>query len=379
MDTMQAMGQLVSSHETDSDLNLSQNECRVLHSLVKWPDLSDQAIHSKIGMKKSTFSSIKTRLKENDYFSRYFIPNFPKIGFEMLHVMFGQLNRFTTYEERMRIASDTIKSFKEDFLVVSESNMAFNLSISQNYTEYAKNLEEFHLLYSENKFLSKEGMHAHTYPFELSRFHSFLDYESLLAKSFGFVSETYENRISIPKGKVIPVKLSRAERKVLAGLVKHPEETDTLIADEVGVSRNTVANAKRKFLKEGICFTRIIPNMKKLGFENLVFSFRKFNPRISESQRAEAVELVRNLLNPIMYIGKNLDGFVISAHTSIEEYEKANEELMSFYMKQEYIVDDPVEYKMSINDMNYIKELDFLPITLKILGLDPTLPIIDQK
>ena len=49
---------------------LSQNEARVLHSLVKWPNLTDQAIHSEIGMKKSTFSSIKTRLKENGYYNR---------------------------------------------------------------------------------------------------------------------------------------------------------------------------------------------------------------------------------------------------------------------------------------------------------------------
>lgn len=358
---------------------LSQNEARVLHSLVKWPDLTDQAIHSQIGMKKSTFSSIKTRLKEDDYYRRYFIPNFPMIGSELFLIMFGQLNRFTSFEERMRIAGDLVKSFTEDFYVISESNKAFNLSISQNLTEYLKNQQKFMQVYSENKFLSKEGMVTVPYPFEISRVLSFLDYESLLAKLFGFASDPYEARPVIPTGKVKKIKLTRAERKVLAGLVKFPDETDTLIADEVGVSRNTVANAKRKFLKKGVCFPRVVPNLDKLGLKILVFTYRKFNPKITIDQRKDASELVRKLIAPHFYCSKNLDGFLISAHTSFEEYNSAHDEITQYYLKNEYIFEEPITYQISIPDMKIIKELDFLPLTLKILGFDPHKPIKDQK
>ncbi|MHA2032420.1 MAG: hypothetical protein ACW99Q_23850 [Candidatus Kariarchaeaceae archaeon] len=358
---------------------LSQNEARVLHSLVRWPDLTDQAIHSEIGMKKSTFSSIKTRLKEQNYYNRLFVPNFPKIGFELLLVMFGQLNRFTSYDERMRIAGDTVKSFTEDFYGVSESNKSFTISVSENYTEYAKNLQTFLALYAENKFLSKEGMATKVYPFELSRIYSFLDYESLLAKNFGFISEAYEERETIPFGPTKIAKLSRAERKVLAGLVKYPEETDTLIAEEVGVSRNTVANAKRKFLKEGICFTRVVPNLEKLGLNVLVYTYRKFNPRITMDQRNDATELVRKLFSPHFYVSKNLDGFIVSAHNSLDEFNKSYDELMSYYMKHEYILDEPTSYQMTIPSMNTTKPLNFLPITLKVLGFDPKLPLSEQK
>ncbi|MHA2172999.1 MAG: hypothetical protein ACXAB7_24345, partial [Candidatus Kariarchaeaceae archaeon] len=159
---MSSFGRTIAKSKTETDL--SQNEARVLHSLVKWPNLTDQAIHSQIGMKKSTFSSIKTRLKDHNYYKRFFVPNFPLVGFEMLMVMHGQLNRFTTFEERMRIAKNLLESFVEDFHVVSESNKAFNLSVTQNYTEYAKNQEKFFHLYSENKFLSKKGMETIAYP-----------------------------------------------------------------------------------------------------------------------------------------------------------------------------------------------------------------------
>ncbi len=365
--------------EIDPIYDLSQNEARVLHSLVKWPEETDQAIHSQINMKKSTFSSIKTRLKEQGYYERYYIPNFPKIGFELFMVMFGELNRFTSLEERMRIAGDTIQGFVEDFQVVSESNKAFNLSVSKNYTEYSRNLEKFFQIYAENKFLSKEGMHIKAFPFALSRVYAFLDYESLLAKLFGFKSQPYEERKIIPTGDCSIVKLTKAERKVLVGLVKHPDETDTLIADEVGVSRNTVANAKRKFIKKQICFPRVVPNIDKLGYKLMAFNYRKFNPKISLEARTEAVEKTRELISPHFYLSKNLDGFMISAHQDYESYNSTYDDLMRWYARKEYILEEPINYNFSIEDMMEIKPVNFLPLIMKILDFDPDVPLIDQK
>ena len=289
---------IMQTFDQDGDVgltDLSQNEARVLHSLVRWPDLTDQAIHSEIGMKKSTFSSIKTRLKEQNYYTHLFVPNFPKIGFELMLVMFGQLNRFTTYEERMRIAGDTVKSFTEDFYGLSESNKSFTLSVSENYTEYAKNLQKFLSLYAENKFLSKEGMITRTYPFELSRIYSFLDYESLLAKNFGFISEEYEKRITIPTGPTKVAKLSRAERKVLAGLVKYPEETDTLIADEVGHSQRRIAH---------------VDDSTGLEIHSKLVAMVRSHPRIRILEYHSAIDLV--------HVNEQVAGayFVLASETS---------------------------------------------------------------
>lgn len=356
--------------ENEPLLDLSQNEARVLHSLVKWPDLADNEIHSRIGMKKSTFSSIKNRLKEQGYFKRFYVPNFPKLGFELTMILFGQLNRFSSFEERERIAGELLRSFKEDFYQVSEANKTFHLSVSDNYSEYSKNLQKFFRVYSENRFLSKEGLENIAFPFEISRIKSFLDYESLLAKLFGFAAEAYEDRPSISNGRVKKVKLTKAQRKVLIGLIKYPDETDTLIADEVGVSRNTVANAKRKFLKKQILLPRVVPNIEKLGMKILAFTYRKFNPKISMEDRAEASELVRQTLAPHFYISKNLDGYLISAHSSFEEYNSAYDELMKYYLKKEYILDEPINFQISIPDMHLTREYEFLDLVMKKLEFD---------
>ncbi len=361
----------MSSTNFSTDIDLSQNEARVLHSIIKMPNYSDQVIHGAIAMKKSTFSSIKTRLKEQNYYSRYFVPNFPKIGFELLLLTHGRLNQFSTFEERMRVAGDMFKSFTEDFHVVSEANQKYGLSISQNLTEYMKNHEKFLSLYQQNNFFGRQSIKSVAFPFEISRIHSFMDFESLVAEMFGFASEPYDTRKIIPTGKTKVVKLTRAEKKVLVGLVKYPEESDTLIANNIEVSRNTVANAKRKFLNNNICFPRVVPNFIKLGLNILNFTYRKFNTKLTETERKEAVEKVRELFAPFMFVSNDIEGFYISAHISMEDYKRSNDELMEFYQKKDYLLEDPVSYQLDISKMHFLKFFDFLPITLKIFGFDP--------
>jgi DNA-binding Lrp family transcriptional regulator len=221
-------------------------------------------------------------------------------------------------------------------------------------------------------------MVTEAFPFEITRVRSFMNYEALVARLFGFASLPYNADLIIPTGNIEKVKLSRAERKVLAGLVKYPEESDTFIAESVGVSRNTVANAKKKFLDQKICFPKVVPNLENLGLKLLVFTHRKFNARTTMAQREEAAELVRKLISPHFYVSKNLDGFLLSAHTSFEEYNRAFDEVMRYYLKNDYILDEPTTYHISLASMSTIKEYEFLALSLKQLGFDPSKSIAEQ-
>ena len=89
--------------------------------------------------------------------------------------------------------------------------------------------------------------------------------------------------------------------------------------------------------------------------------------------------MTRKHLAPHFFVSKNLDGFIVSAHQDEKSYDEAYDEMARFYSKIEYFTDDPLVYKMKISDINVIKDLDFLPITIKILGFDPDVPIKDQK
>jgi len=358
---------------------LSQNEARVLHSLIKWPELPDNEIHGHIGMKKSTFSSIKNRLKESGYYRRYFVPNFPHLGLELSFIHFGELNRYSNFEEQDRVAGKLIRGFVEDIFQLSENNQFLAISVAENYSEYCKNFQQFYKIYMENNFLNRTGLDLIAFPFETSKMNAFLDFESLVASQFGFASVPYSDRISISHGKVEHLKLTKAHRKVMMGLVKYPDETDTLIAEEVGVSRNTVANAKERFMESEILIPRVVPNLSKLGFKILIFQYLKFNPKNSHEIREEENQMIRRCINPFFYVTKKLAGYTLSAHTSREEFEKCSLELKKFYSQTEYLLEPPTVIPIPLDTVHITRDYGFVELLGKILGFDPIVRIMDQE
>ena len=71
---------------------LSTNERVVLLGLIKFPDLNDRQITEKVGLKLSTFTAIKNRLKKNDYFQTVRHPNMSILGSELMFVLFANLS-----------------------------------------------------------------------------------------------------------------------------------------------------------------------------------------------------------------------------------------------------------------------------------------------
>ncbi len=344
--------------------NLSKNETKVLYSLLKYPGEKDQEIHERIGMKKSTFSSIKLRLQKRGIFRVIHVPVFPRLGFELFISMYGQLNRLTTIEERMKIARGMLEKFAEDFYIASESNRAFNLAISENYTEYDKNYNRFMQLYSLNNFLAEQGMTIVPFPFETSSFHTFMDFKPLLDRVLG-LEPTYDKELAIPREPKREPSFSVAEAKVYLGLIRFPGRPDTYIAKKMNVSRNTVASAKRRFIEEGYITPKIIPNLSALGMKLLVFIHKHFNPGSTVEDRVEATELVKRELTPFLYVSKNLDGIIITAFRDFLDFNETWGRVMKIFLKRDYIREEPVVYTLSIPDLTEIKSYDFLHLIEK--------------
>ena len=72
------------SLQNDEQINLKSNEQKVLYGLIAFPSQKDTDICTKLGMRKSTFSTIKTRLEEQKLFRRVMLPGFPRINAELL-------------------------------------------------------------------------------------------------------------------------------------------------------------------------------------------------------------------------------------------------------------------------------------------------------
>jgi hypothetical protein len=133
----------------------------------------------------------------------------------------------------------------------------------------------------------------------------------------------------------------------------------------MNVSRNTVASAKKKFLEEKLLYPKIIPNLKSLGYNLLVFIHKKFNPGSTVEDRVEATELVKKELTPFIYVSKDLEGIIVTAFRDYLDFNRTWGNVLKIFLKRDYIREEPLVYTLSIPNMTVIKSFDFLQLIEK--------------
>ena len=95
-------------------------------------------------------------------------------------------------------------------------------------------------------------------------------------------------------------------------------------------------------------------------------------------QKREIAENIREIMAPHFYVTKSLDGVSLSAHINDEHYNKAEDELSEYLMKNDFLAEDHVSFKLNIEEMDLIKEYNFLPLVMKRLGFKTSTSISDQ-
>jgi hypothetical protein len=312
---------------------------------------------------------IKKRLYEKGYYNTIRIPNFPLMGFELFKVSYGNLNRTTAIEQRLGIAREMFDNLKEFVIVLSESNQAINIAVSKNYTEYEKGIEQFIKLYSEHNYIGDEGFNYVGFPFEISSIYRYFDYAPLLKIHFGLEIDEEHNGFEIRSEKPRIVEMTNIEKSIYHGLIKYPELSDTALADKINSSRNTIAKLKRKFFDEDLLIQKRIPNLGLLGFSIFVFSHFQLNPKTAIFQRQQFIDKVKQELQPIFLISKNLESMCISSFQNFEEYHYRYSDMLNYFIENNILSKEPVNMVLSIPQMTVIKNHTYADLIQKALSI----------
>ena len=257
---------------------LTKNEELVLFGLCRFPNDTDKGISEKLKMVESTFTTIKNKLSEQGLFQPYFVPMVNKIGCELMGIIFSNFNLVIPLEQRINITKRTIEISDEIFLSIGEPEKGFSVSLSKNYTDFARINEIRTETFGRIGLLEDEFPHEILFPFEISHIINFFNFDQLLKDSFSIESfEDKEDKDEWFKGDPI-TNLSDNEKKVLISIIENPENTTQEIGDSVGITRQSAGTIKNKFIEEyGLIKRIIVPNLKKIGFKIFTFYSFKFN------------------------------------------------------------------------------------------------------
>jgi DNA-binding Lrp family transcriptional regulator len=127
--------------------------------------------------------------------------------------------------------------------------------------------------------------------------------------------------------------LKAMERKMLSELTKNSRRSDRELAKAIGASQPTATRIRTKLEKEGyVKEYTTIPNMKKLGYSIMAFTFFKFDPKLDmpakdyaefRSMHYEALEKNSNATLLVKRgMGLGFDAVIISLHTDYDSCDK---------------------------------------------------------
>lgn len=339
--------------------DLSPNEKAVFHALVRHTSLNDRELSEQVGVKLSTVTAIKNRLKSRGYFMTVRVPQLQRLGCEMLSVNYAHLNASVPPQKRLEVGRSLLADFPEIYYLASDERAGFALSLNRNYSAAKQNTERFFRVYSESEFLLSEGYEAAHFPFAQSRISTFFDGAAMLARDFGI--EDAEERRAAREGmrefstRTPTVDLSRIEKKVFRGLVANPDLHDSSVAKQIDVTRQTVTKMRKSFEALGLIRTVRIPNLQMLGYEVLCLLHQRYRPSQTLEVRGTLEEPFYEKLPVVFRVAGDMEAIEILAFRSFKEHVEAMVAISRFNREQRFVAREPEALTFALRDLFPIK------------------------
>ncbi|MFH1101017.1 MAG: hypothetical protein V1726_03150 [Methanobacteriota archaeon] len=346
---------------------LTNKEKLMLFGMVEYPLLTDKQLSEKLGLKHSTATAIRHRLRDNEYFRTLIIPRLQNMGCTMLVVIYLNFSPLISLEERIRITESSITVFDELFLSIGEQDKGFSFSLAEDYATIGKINDIRTQAFGGRGILEDEYPNMVVFPFEISRIYRFFDFAPLLSSSFELEVETDQEARDYSVRNTEKVVFNETMKNVYYMLVKYPELSDNDIGRELGVSRHTVSRLRRNFEQENLMRRINLPNLKKLGFEILTFVHIQFNPRNPpDMERNEAIALMSDAT--IFMASRMFETVMLFVHSDYDAYKRERTRIMQVLKENKWVTKDPVIRTYGLNTLVFMKDFKFAPITRKIVG-----------
>ena len=356
-------------HNYMQKFELTNKEKLMLYGLVKYPELTDKELSEKLSMRHSTVTSIRHRLKENEYFRKLILPKLKNLGCEMLVIIYTNFSPLIPLSERIEITGKAIEVFEEIFLSVGEQDKGFSLSLSRDYATIGRINDIRTQTFGGRGLLEEEYPNMVVFPFEISKIYRFFDFAPLLNNSYNLGVEPETEFENIDFGGKENVTFSDTEKNTYCMLISYPELFDNDIGRELGVSRHTISRLRRKFEDTNLIKSLTLPNFVKLGFEILAFYHIKFDPRNPpDMDDDEAASLMSD--STVFFASRRFEAVMISIYKDYDEYKTEMMKIMQMLKENQLIAEDPIIRTYSLSTIAFIKDFKFAPIASKIVGCD---------
>ncbi|MCX6663075.1 MAG: hypothetical protein NTZ75_02380 [Euryarchaeota archaeon] len=166
--------------------------------------------------------------------------------------------------------------------------------------------------------------------------------------------------------------LTKNEKKVLNGICRYPNITDSELSDVLQVKLSTLTSIKRRLAVQGYYRSLIFPLLNRLGCELLAVIYMQFNPVIPLKERVETTKRTIEVFDEIFFsVGEEEKGFSISLSQNYTNIGRINEIRTETFgklglLEKEY----PHEVIFPFETSHIHKFFDFSSVLQKLFELD---------
>ncbi|MHA1941293.1 MAG: hypothetical protein ACW97P_06165 [Candidatus Hodarchaeales archaeon] len=341
---------------------LTTNQKRVIIGLCIYPMSSDSEIASKIGVKRSTFSTIKKQLvkKEPSLIRPINIPNVFSLGAEIISFSYSRFDSKNLGKNQNSIYDGIrkrINQFPNIVKTIFELNQSFSFALSKNFTDIYLAHNSIAGYYYENKLCTPDDLHLFNASIRKNSILKFMDYGDFLLNlwDIDFSLESEKTTLFSSPNKE-SMQISSIGWEIYMNLIENPDFSIIELAKISRKPRNTIARWVNYFRRKNLYQTRYIPNLSLLGIQIQSFYILAI--------RGYPQPLVDKILNLIIQILKPTDLFVSSREIFIstisKDYFSHRGIEVSFYEKMKkfqlpYMIQRKVD--LSISNMTTTKSL----------------------
>jgi len=344
---------------------LTGNERRVLHGLVARPTLNDRELSEVLGVKVSTVTAIRRRLRRAEFFITRRVPMMHRLGWELLAGGYARLDVAQGPQAAGKVREILRERLPNLFHVVASSDHMSFLAAEPDYTSLHADVDELRVHLDRAKLLGNGDLHFCVFPVRLTVVPAFFDYSHVLALAFGL-----EHRVSfkIEPPKTGDVDLTKKETEVLKGLVRYPELSDKALAQKVKVSRQAVSKMRKEFEAEDLVRTVRLPNLRALGFEIYVTSFAHFTPKGVLRAREEAMEKLLRIAPVFFLMSSNADAILLSAAKNYEQFSVLRATVTRYLEERGFLVGEPFVHVGLTASVELLRNCDFASLMSALPG-----------
>ncbi|MFQ5884003.1 MAG: hypothetical protein ACE5IO_02770 [Thermoplasmata archaeon] len=336
-------------------LDFTSSERTVLYGLVKHPTLNDRQLSELIGIKPSTTTAIRRRLRQKEVFYTKRFPIAHKLGYELLVTVFGSMEPALKESEKKRFLK-WVQGIPGVFFSFESSDSMFFIGYFKNYSEFRRMADEAWEKFGGSNLFQKNKWYWPMFSLERCELVNFFDYASPLRFAFKVKEKTQVER---KREKISKERLTKKEKTVLQGLVNHPELSDKTVAEQIGASRQAVAIMRKRFEEKGILRTIRIVDLEKVGYQMLAVGSICFQPKASLDSRWIGVERTVDTVPMILDVASSPETITISSLKDYDEYHATRKEALEFYAKSDFYKEEPASLIFPLSDTRIIKDFDF--------------------